>query len=191
MSLGANFLGDEFLLPGTPLASFSLAANGTVYHNSAASDNSSNPISMTVENLSAGGYLHAQATGTAAGINVVRDIWFQSGQNAVTFQVTLQNTTGAALSNVAWLENYDPDQGYALAGDYSTDNDVLLGGHYVEAVYYYSPTYPGGLTIAMGSADSRAVAGSPGFVVVNPFDVINSPGDPNGAIGRHRLESGV
>ncbi len=93
LSLGANFLGDEFLLPGTPLASFSLAANGTVYHNSAASGNSSNPIAMTVENLSAGGYLHAQATGTAAGINVVRDIWFQPGQNAVTFQVTLQNTT--------------------------------------------------------------------------------------------------
>ena len=180
LSLGANFLGNEYLLPGVPLASFSLAVNGSVFHNAAASGNSSSPIAMTVQNLSTANYLHAEATGAAGGINVVRDIWFQPNSDAVTFQVTLQNTTAAAENNVAWLENYDPDQGYGLTGDYATSNNVLLGGHYVEAVYYYSPTYTGGLTIAMGSPDSRG-GRAQGFYVVNPFDVINSPGNPGGA----------
>ena len=125
--------------------------------------------------------MHAQATGTASGVHVVRDIWFRPGDHAVTFQVTLQNTSASAVNNVAWLEDYDPDQGYALAGDYNTSNDVLFGGHYVEAVYRYSPTYPNGLTIGIGSDDPRAVASASAYTVIDPFGVINSPVDPNGA----------
>ncbi len=181
VSLGANYLGDDFLLPGSPFAAISLAVNGNVYHNAAASDDLSNPMTMTVQNVSAGGVLHAQATGGAGGIQVTRDIWFQPTSDAVSFHVQLQNTTAAALSNVAWMEAYDPDQGYSLAGSYNTDNNVLFGGQYVEAVYYYSPTYPNGLTIAMGSNDPRAVAGAQGFNITSPFTVINGPVNPGGA----------
>ena len=179
-TLGAKFLGDEFLVPGTPQASFTLAVNGSDYHNNQPAGSSAIP--MTVSDVSAGGFLHAQAVGNIAGIHILRDIWFRPSDHAVTFQVTLQNTTGAALNNVAWLENYDPDQGYALTGDYSTANDVLFGGKYVEAVYRYSPTYPNGLTIGMGSDDPRAVASADGFDMTNPFQVINTPVDPNGAM---------
>jgi hypothetical protein len=182
LSLGAKFLGDEFLVPGTPLASFALAANGNVYYNSAACGESSNPIAMTVQNVSTGSVLHAQATGSTGGINVTRDIWFQPSSDAVSFQVKLQNTTATAMNNVAWMEEYDPDQGYALNGSYATNNNVLFGGQYVEAVYYYTPTYPNGLTIAMGSNDPRTVASAQGFGVVNPFTIIDDPVNPNGAL---------
>ena len=181
LSLGANFLGNEFLVPGSPQASFSLAVEGVSYHNNAPADGTTIP--MTVTDISAGGVLHAQAVGDQSGIHIVRDIWFHPGDHVAAFQVTLQNTTGTTLNNVAWLENFDPDQGYGLNSNFSTSNDVLLDGHYAEAVYYYSPTYPGGLTIGIGSNDMRAVASAEGFDVVDPFDVINTPEDPNGGTG--------
>ena len=40
---------------------------------------------------------------------------------------------------------------------------------------------PAALTIGIGSGDGRAVAAAEGFDVIDPFDVINSPEDPNGA----------
>ena len=90
-TLGASFLGDEFLVPGTPQASFSLGVNGSSYHNNAPAGSSAIP--MTVSDISAGGFLHAQAVGDEAGIHIVRDIWFRPTDHAVTFQVTLQNTS--------------------------------------------------------------------------------------------------
>src|SRR5262249_7564823 len=100
-----------------------------------------------------------------------------------TFAVIATRLTNLATSNltgVAWLENMDPDQGSSIGVGTNTANDVVLGNRFVRASAT-NATFPGGLTIGLGSLDTRAVFPAEGFAVSNPFDVINSPADPNGA----------
>src|SRR5439155_6473869 len=66
--------------------------------------------------------------------------------------------------------NQDPDPGGVL----STSNDV--SGKLVTA-----GAAPGAM--GLGSDDPRAVVSAEGFFVNNPFDIINSPVDPNGVSG--------
>ncbi|MCA9216393.1 MAG: hypothetical protein KDB27_25165, partial [Planctomycetales bacterium] len=179
-SLGARFGGGrDFFTPGTPLESFSISANGNTYTN--ASPSGSSQIPVTTTNISSGGQLSASVIGSIAGLSVNRTISFKnsdfnSSGGFVTFTTTLTNSTGATISNVAFLENGDPDQDLA---SYATLNDVVVGGDFVRAT---APSSPSGLTVGLGSFDPRAVVSAEGFFVTNPFDVINSPVDPNGAL---------
>src|SRR5262249_3546542 len=77
---------------------------------------------------------------------------------------------------VATLENIDPDQDQPTFGTFSTVNDVVLGGQFVRGS---GPT--SGLTVGLGSADARCAVSAEGFDNRNPFDIINSPVDPNEA----------
>src|SRR4029078_1224805 len=43
--------------------------------------------------------------------------------------------------------------------------------------------FPGGRAIVLGSADPRRVVSAEGFDNRDPFEIINSPVDPNGAAG--------
>ena len=170
--LGANFLGNEFLAWYNPQASFTLSVEGTNYHNGSPFGPGSIP--MIVSDVSASGFLHAQAVGDQAGIHIVRDIFFGQNDDVVTFHVVLTNTTDTTLDNLAWLENYNPDQGYGLDGDPNTYNDVLFDGHFAEAWYYDWGTGQA-LTIGIGSDDGRAVAATEGFGISNPFQILESP----------------
>ena len=179
--VGARLLGNEFLTPGTPQASFTLAADGTNYQNNSPADDSPE-IVMVLTDLSAGGQLHAQAAGQAGGVSIDRHIFFDAPDRYAVVEVTLTNTTGGAVSGIAWLENLDPDQAFPFDGSFSTSNDVVYGGGYADAAAFLA-AFPDGLTIGIGSADPRAVASTEGIDVRDPFAVIDSPLDGEGVAG--------
>ena len=81
MSLGAKFVGDDFLTPGSPRAGFAPAVNGSYYYDSGVFGRLVRSHLHDGFELSAGGYFHAQAVGSEAGINISRDIWFQSSRD--------------------------------------------------------------------------------------------------------------
>jgi Bacterial pre-peptidase C-terminal domain len=181
-STGIQFLGTEFVVPGTPVASFTVGYNGNTYTN-----NLVNGISQIViaskENLSLGSRRGVRIVGTAGdNLKVERIVVFNDTDEFVTVATRVTNLSVSGLLAVATLENLDPDQGSSLGLTANTNNDVVLGGQLVRADVK-NGTYPGGLTIGLGSTDPRRVVSAEGFDNRNPFDIINSPEDPNGAPG--------
>src|SRR5262249_47592578 len=92
----------------------------------------------------------------------------------------LTNLSATTLAAVATLENLDPDQGFPFTGSYATNNDVVLGGQLVRADAKPA-TFPGGLTIGLGSADPRRGVSAGGFGKRDPVAIINNPIDASGA----------
>ncbi|MFN0050943.1 MAG: hypothetical protein ACKV0T_02055, partial [Planctomycetales bacterium] len=178
---GIVFSGVEFVTPGTPQASFTIARNGQNFQNNSPAGGSATTV--TTENLSTGGLHGARMIGTVGGnLRMERVVVFNDGDEFATIATRLTNLSNSTMTGVAWLENMDPDQGSSLGLGPNTFNDVVPGNDFVRA-HITNATYPGGLTIGLGSADARAVVSAEGFNVSNPFDVINSPLDPNGASG--------
>jgi hypothetical protein len=176
---GIQFLDNEFVIPGSPVAGFTIGQDGVNFTNKEALGYTEIPV--TLEDLSSGTFRGVRIVGTVgSGLQLERVIAFSHNDEFATIATRLTNVSGATISNVAWLENLDPDQGYPLIGDFSTFNDVVLGGQFVRADAQV-PDFPGGLTIGMGSADARRVVSAQGFDNRDPFEIINFPSDPNGA----------
>ncbi len=173
---GLVFDGREFVIWGTPVWNYSFTVNGQIFANG------SGLGTLTREDLSSGSFHGVRIVGATASVRMERVIAFNDGDQFAVIATRLTNLTGSPLANAAAMENTDPDQGIAVGLGFDTSNDVVFGGHVVRASVA-SSQYPGGLTLAFGSADVRAVASAEGFSNVSPFDIINSPVDPNGAPG--------
>jgi len=168
-TIGARWNGIEFIREGTFVGGFTVGLNGLMFTNSSADGVTSFPVTM--QNLSSGSQHIYKITGTVTtGVAFQRFVQWKEGDNYALFTTTLTNNSAATLNNVAMLDNDDPDPG----GTFSTSNDVTSG---VDLVV--GSAAPG--AIGLGSADPRRVVSAEGFLVINPFDIINSPVDPNGA----------
>jgi hypothetical protein len=177
---GIQFLGNEFVQEGSPLAGFTISRDGVNFTNKGALGITNIPV--TLELLSSGNFHGIKATGIVGGnLRLERVVGFRDGDEFVTIATRLTNIGGTPENNVAWLENLDPDQGEPSTGDFATSNDVVLGGELVRASAV-TPDFPDGLTIGLGSSDSRRVVSADGFNNNDPFAIINNPQDPNGAI---------
>jgi hypothetical protein len=176
---GIEFLSNEFVIPGTPLASFTIAADGVNYTNAGAIGVTN--IVVTLEDLSSGTFHGVRIVGEAGGLRLERVVAFEQGNPFATIVSRLTNIGGAIVSNVATLENIDPDQGEPLGVGFNTSNDVVLGGTFVRGSAYPS-SYPDGLTIGLGVSE-HGVVSAEGFFNTNPFDILDSPEDPNGGFG--------
>src|SRR5207253_4482039 len=137
-------------------------------------------ITVTMEDLSSGSFRGVRIVGTAGGLQLERVVAFNDGDEFATIDTRLTNVSGSTIANVAWLENLDPDQGDPLGVSFETYNDVVLGGQLVRADAKPGG-FPGGLTIGLGSADARRVVSAEGFDNRDPFEIINTPVDPDGA----------
>ncbi len=175
---GIQYNGVEFVVPGSPVASFTVAYNGLTFTNNGALGFSQ--ITGIVRQDVSSGPLHGlKITGFAGpSVRVERVVVFNTNDDFLTIATRLTNVGSGAVSNVATLENIDPDQDFNNFGDFGTLNDVVLGGQFVRAS---GPE--DALTVGLGSADPRSVVSAEGFFNTNPFDIINSPEDPNGAYG--------
>jgi len=170
-TIGARDNGVEYIRWGTFLAGFTVGINGATYTNGTAGGNGT-AFPITMQDLSSGAQHVIKINGTlAGGVGFQRVVQWTDGNHYALFTTTLTNNTASALSNVAMLDNDDPDPGNVV----STNNDVTSGGDLVVG---------SGAAGAMGvgSADPRRVTSAEGFFISNPFDVISSPVDPNGAI---------
>jgi hypothetical protein len=172
---GIQFLGNEFVIPGSPVAGFTIGQAGSNFTNKEALGYTEIPV--TLEDLSSGDFHGVRIVGTVGGLQLERVVAFSHGDQFATIATRLTNTSGATINNVAWLENLDPDQGEPLGYGFETFNDVVLGGQFVRA------DAAGGLTIGLGSADARRVVSAQGFDNRDPFEIINFPSDPDGSLG--------
>ena len=136
-------------------------------------------IPTTLTNISSGSIQGVEVTGTVTmGLQLTRTIefnnsnWSASG-GWVTFNIQLTNTGSSTFSNVAYLENDDPDNDYDVYGRYDTVNDLVDGGDLLLATGPVSS-----LTMGLGSVNSTSVLGDPGlYEVQNPFQIIGNAND--------------
>ncbi|MBX9580456.1 MAG: S8 family serine peptidase, partial [Gemmataceae bacterium] len=173
---GIQFDGTEFVVPGSPVSSFSVAVDGSTFTNAGALG-ITQLTDIQLEDLSSGSLRGMRMTGMAGDLRVERVVVFDAAATYATIATRLTNLSGGSMAGVASLENLDPDQDYPTS--FATANDVVLGGEFVRATAAFGTP---GLTIGLGSADSRRVVSSSGFFVTDPFQVINFPFDYDGAI---------
>ncbi|MEX0938203.1 MAG: alkaline phosphatase family protein [Pirellulales bacterium] len=168
-SIGIQHNGVEYINFGTFLASYTVGFNGSNFTNGAPSDGTA--FGVTLANLSSGSRHTIRATGNVTpNVGFERIVVWNEGDDHALVYTTLTNNTAAPLNNVAFLENLDPDPGSV----FSSNNDVTAGGELVVA------SGDGAGAIGLGSVDPQRVVSAEGFSNQNPFDIINSPEDPNG-----------
>lgn len=176
---GIQFLGNEFVQPGTPLAGFVIGRDGQNFVNKGAIGVTDVPVAL--EDLSSGPLHGVRAVGIVGGnLRLERVVVFRDGDEFATIATRLTNVGGASLAGVSWLENLDPDQGEPLGAGFETFSDVVLGGELVRG-HAVTGAFPDGLTIGLGSSDPRRVVSAEGFDNNDPFEIIDTPVDPDGA----------
>lgn len=169
--IGAVHNGVEYLRFGTFLAGYTVAFDGATFTNNAPAGSTAFPVSL--EDISSGDQHGVRVTGNiTADVAFERVVYWNDGDDFALVTTTLTNNSTAPLNNVALLENQDPDPG----GVFSTNNDVVLDGDLVIGAGSAG-------AMALGSQDERAVVSAESFVVTDPFSIIDSPVDPNGASG--------
>ncbi|WP_270720696.1 tandem-95 repeat protein, partial [Mycolicibacterium sp. BiH015] len=170
----------EFVKWGVPVWNFTVAYDGQNYYAKEGSNGAFS--SITREDISSGTFHGYKMTATV-GTDLVMDrvIGFYDGDEHAVIATRVTNIGTSTLTNVATLENTDPDQGIPLVGSFNTYNDVVLDGNFVRS-HVVTEQYPNGLTIGFGSADPRAVASAQadGISNVDPFLIIGNTVDPNG-----------
>ena len=183
--VGLEFAGTDFLEPGTPLAGFTVSFDGQNFTNSSPSNGTDFAVSL--QDISVGDFNGVRADGVINGqLQVERVAVFNEGEQFITIAIRLTNVGDETLSNVAFLENHDPDQGTPIGVGADTTNDVILGGE-LGLASVVNADFPAGLTFGFGSGDPRATISIEQFFVGNPFEVIDSPVDPDGGIADEGL----
>ena len=176
--VGLEFAGTDFLEPGTPLAGYTVAFGGENFINR--SPESANGFDVALQDLSSGNFHGMRAEGTINGqLRMERVVAFNEGEQFITIAIRLTNVGTTDLIDVAFLENHDPDQGTPIGTGAATNNDVVLEGT-LGLASVVNDEFPAGLTVGFGSNDPLATISMEQFFVDDPFDVINSPEDPNG-----------
>ncbi len=186
--LGLRFGGTDFLLSegsGAGLDSlYGLTASGYDFLNNGSRGASALPVSITDQSDPFNNRI--SATGLFRNIQVERAITLGKNDQFLVFDVVLTNTGLTPVTDVAWLEMFNPNQGSNLAGQgQNTANNVDDAGKYASASVVTN-TYPEGITISMGApaADNRALAtfiDPDSLVVRDPSQVLEfGLNDPNG-----------
>ncbi len=176
----------DYFLPGSPFEGWSVKwdEGGTVYGNFGGT--TQNFPMQAVTETSAGSTQAAAWVGeltTGSGsLRALQNVAFESDDLFFVMSVTLENIGSTTLTNVRYLRSVDPDQEVDLGGDYSTLNSV-----------HYQPGTTGnpdkalvvangqiwGLTLGLGTFDSRAVVTTESPWPQDPDAVIGSPEAPS------------
>jgi subtilisin family serine protease/subtilisin-like proprotein convertase family protein len=187
-STGISFLGNEMLrgdlFDEPTVAYFGAVASGNSFRNDGAGGDIDLPMSITSQSDAFNRRIVGQ--GEFRGLLVERAVSFSISDSFVVFDVSLTNTTGLAMSDVAWMEAINPQPGLNISPyTANTLNDVLDGSPFVSA-RYVNNAFLQGLTLALAAPQSETRAAA---TVLNPFTVIRDPQqvldagviDPDGA----------
>jgi cysteine-rich repeat protein len=165
--------GVDFWVHGTPVYNYTIAVGGSTFR----SNGVAWAVPPTVTDTSAGLVHSALIAGTpVAGLDFARNVELHDDAQIVRVTDTLSNTGAVNLTQVATLDNTDPDQD--ASGTFYTENDVTTAQVTNDVVTATGPNSD--LTVAFGSADSRRVVDASGFENFNPYFILASPQDPNG-----------
>ncbi len=161
--------GVDFWQPGTPVYNYTIAVGGSTFRVNGTGWASA----PTVTDTSSGSINSATITGSpVADLTFTRLVSFADGDQVIQIVDTLTNTGASTITNVATLDNTDPDQ----APGATTRNDVVGS-----AAFAVNPT--SGLTLAFASTSPLAVPDLSGFSNTNPYTIIATPADPNDTLG--------
>jgi subtilisin family serine protease/subtilisin-like proprotein convertase family protein len=192
---GVEFLPiNTFTQPtGTSLSATSFigaVASGNDFANG--SPNRSNALPFALTNESDPVNQRIVAKGEYRGLRIERSLSFAINDSFIAIDVYLKNITSSTLTNVAWMEGFNPDPGYWLGeNNRNTANDVDATSHFASAVYRNNQ-FQQGLTIALAAplSDPRArtMVLDSSVSVRDPSLLLNlSTSDPNGMISDSQL----
>ncbi len=169
--------GVDFWVWGTPVYNYTIATGGSTFKVNGAGW-TSGPV---VTDTSAGSLHRAVISGSpVSGLVYTRVISFDDADQVVKFIDTLSNTGSSSIAQVATLDNADPDQDYPAYRLYATLNDVVTVLRSNDLVSAAGPN--SGLTVGFGSPDTNTAEDASGFSNTNPYPILASPSDPNGAV---------
>ncbi len=192
--VGVSLNGLDFLMDRTganqttaPNQFFGFTATGDYFRNSAGGQARTDlPFTLTDQSDTYNRRVVSKAN--FRGIDVERTVSFGVDDHFLAVDVYLVNNTNAALSNAAWMEAFDPNQGLNLdLGTATTLNDVSASQKFVSAKVVNN-TFQQGLTFALAAADidTRARATTISSLTANGIrdarQLMALPvADPNGA----------
>jgi len=160
--------GVDFWQPGSPVYNYTIAVGGTTFR----VNGQSWTTTPTVTDTSAGPTNSATISGSpVSGLQFSRAVSFADGDQVIAITDTLTNSGAVDITNIATLDNTDPDQ-----NEFTTRNDVAGGAVFAQATV-------GTLTVAFGSVSPLTTADASGFSNTNPYPIIAAPSDPNGGPG--------
>ena len=191
---GIRFNDIEFLFPsggnGATQSYFGAVASGFGFQNDGGGANVDLPMSNIVQSDAAN--LRLQSRGVNRGLSIERTISFSRAGSFIAFDVSLSNFTSNVMTNVGWMEVFNPEMGVNLAPPTpNTFNDVR-DGEPLATARYTNNTFTNGLTIGIGApaADTRALATvlPTNLIVRDPRQIIDfGLNDPNGAASNSLL----
>ncbi|HMP75128.1 MAG TPA: hypothetical protein PKE12_02415 [Kiritimatiellia bacterium] len=119
------------------------------------------------------------------GLQFRRELELEDGDTVVVVRDRVENRTAAEALAVLSMESLNPTPDYPFA-ELRTSNDVtsVFGG----ADLVMASSTRDGQTMALGSADPAAVLDASFLSRLNPYTVLTSPGDPNGAVANLSLK---
>ncbi len=185
---GIEFLFDDSEAAPAPFSFFGASAAGATFVNYNTVQNGQPatllqlPVALSAQNDAFN--RRVVVTGSFGDLRVERAISFGVNDSFIAFDITLTNLGASPLSEVGWMEAFNPQQGLNLGPQTTlTRNDV--DGRFGSASYQNN-TFQQGLTVAMGApaAEDRAtVKFVPSTQTLrDPFQLLALPSiDPQGA----------
>lgn len=177
---GLVFNGVDFLLQNGGVDSyFGASVDGFAAFN--AGDNAQTDIAVSLAHESDFGNRRVTATGDFRNLGVRRVLSFSADGRAIAVDVTLTNRSINVINNLAWMEGFNPDQGYdgATQGSRATRNSIRTASPKLGT----AADPASGRTIGIGAASTATnavVSFESRGTVRDPFTIINSINDPDG-----------
>ncbi|MGB5597706.1 MAG: cadherin repeat domain-containing protein, partial [Thiothrix litoralis] len=163
----------DFFTPGSPEEGWSIQIGSSVWHNN---NNTAQGIPGTLSNLQADGIKDSvDWNGAISGLTIKKTYHIQQDGQFLFCTVTFTNTTAAAMSNVYYMRNVDPDNSVMVNSDYATTNTVLTQGNTSGLASVKAVGGTGATLVLIGyGANARVTHG--GFSNRSPSDVWNGTG---------------
>ncbi|MBI5237580.1 MAG: putative Ig domain-containing protein, partial [Deltaproteobacteria bacterium] len=111
----------DFLKPGSPFEFYSIGVDNLY---DAAGYDSGDAFGATTTNTSSGSALSALTTGSFNGLDIRQAMTFLKDSGVIEFTITLTNSSGTTMTNLAYARGMDPDQDVYAAGGNDTINDI-------------------------------------------------------------------
>ncbi|MBX3404765.1 MAG: S8 family serine peptidase [Phycisphaeraceae bacterium] len=175
--VGLRFGATEFLLGGGVESFFGAYFDGFVIRNAGTASQSD--LGVSVSNESDFANRRALVSGLFRdSIDIRRSLSFGVNDPFIAIDVTITNRGLLPINDAAWVEGFNPQQGVFINGDARTVNNIdNATGRLAWSRVGAGPTIGLGAPAGSGVVMSFEAPGS----VRDPFQVINSPFDPDAA----------
>ena len=169
---GGTYDGD-FILPGTPEEGWGLHVGGSTYSNNTSSYGADDIVGTWGSIVDDGQCEALTWTGAVGGLAISSQHTVQQNGLYLEIVVTLTNNTGAALNDLYYYRNVDPDNNYDHNSQFVTTNTIISQGNDGSGVSQVSATQPDGTFMSLTGfgADSRVAYG--GFSNRDPLAIYN------------------